>query len=154
MRPIDVTYENAESLRQELVAKASSQFKRKRKYLQVGDKVRIEKHKHIFEKGYLPRFTNEIFIIDKIRHKIAYQPATYAIRDAHGQPIKGWFYANDLCRVLHTKHADPAPVYDIERVLRKRKREGEDFVYVKWKGYGPEHNSWIPASSLIWKEQI
>ena len=152
MRPIDVTYENAEMVRKVLVAKAKSKFKRKRRYLQEGDQVRIEKHKHIFQKGYLPRFTNEIFIIDKIRHTIPYQPVTYAIRDLDGEPIKGWFYSSDLCRVGANTDDDSTPIYDIERVLRKQKRDGEDFVYVKWKGYGAEHNGWIPASSLIWRE--
>jgi hypothetical protein len=31
-----------------------------------GDKVRISKDKLIFDKGYSPNFTREIFIIDKV----------------------------------------------------------------------------------------
>ena len=33
---------------------------------QIGEKVRISKNKKIFEKGYTPNWTREIFIVNKI----------------------------------------------------------------------------------------
>uniref|UniRef100_A0A914NJN1 Integrase n=1 Tax=Meloidogyne incognita TaxID=6306 RepID=A0A914NJN1_MELIC len=153
MRPTDVNFKNAEKLRQLLKNRAiethasSSQWRRK-KFL-VGDKVRIEKYKHIFQKGYLPNFTNEIFIIDKVR-LVPYQPPTYKIKDSNGEQIRGWFYSNDLILVKENSKKDEN-LYDINKVLKKRKRDGEEYVFVSWKGYGPEHNSWIPANSITWR---
>ena len=41
----------------------------------VGDKVRISKYKRkIFDKGYTPNWTEEIFVIDKIQYT---NPITY-----------------------------------------------------------------------------
>jgi len=163
-RPMDIDYGNAEELRQELKAaavEANAHRWRKRRF-RVGDTVRIEKYKHVFEKGYLPNFTTELFVVDQVR-LVPQQPPTYRLRDRQGEPIRGWFYGNDLCRVLlsgenATKAAaaaaerdDDDPLYDIERVIRRRKKEGVEYLYVKWKGYGPAHNSWIPASSTTWK---
>jgi hypothetical protein len=47
--------------------------------------------------------------------------------------------------------AESEKIYDIEKVLKKQKRDGAEYWLVKWKGYPSEHNSWIPASSLVWK---
>nr|CAD2206080.1 unnamed protein product [Meloidogyne enterolobii] len=153
MRPTDVNFKNAEKLRQLLKNRAiethapSSQWRRKK--FSVGDRVRIEKYKHIFQKGYLPNFTNEIFIIDKVR-LVPCQPPTYKIKDSNGEQIRGWFYSNDLILVKENSKKDEN-LYDINKVLKKRKRDGEDYVFVSWKGYGPEHNSWIPANSITWR---
>ena len=42
----------------------------------VGDKVRITKKKSIFEKGYTPRWTEEIFTITELQYT---DPPTYKI---------------------------------------------------------------------------
>ena len=36
----------------------------------VGDHVRISKHKNIFAKGYMPNWSEEIFIIKKIKNAV------------------------------------------------------------------------------------
>jgi hypothetical protein len=150
-RPKDVTYRNAEKLRLSLKEKAEEEHvnRWRQQSFQVGNLVRIEKHKHVFAKGYLPNFTSEIFVVDRVR-RVPYQPVTYRIRDREGEPIDGWFYASDLCLVKEDG-ADDEKVYDIEKVVKKQKRDGAEYWLVKWKGYSAEHNSWIPASSLVWK---
>lgn len=158
MRPVDVTFENAETLRKALQQKALDEEEAHARphRFKPGDRVRIEKHKHVFQKGYLPNFTSEIFIVDRVRHSAPYQPITYGLRDQQGEPIRGWFYANDLCRVGTNEHDhdddddgdDLQRLYKIEKVLKRRKREGQEFVFVKWKGYGNRYNSWIPISTI------
>lgn len=150
MRPMDVTYENAEKLRLFLKNKAINGEGRRRSHFNVGDRVRIEKYKHVFQKGYLPNFTSEIFIVDHVR-RVPYQPVTYRIRDQQGEQIHGWFYANDLCLVKGGEERSRGEIFDIEKVLGKKRRDGVEYLLVKWKGYGAEHNSWIPSSSLLWK---
>ena len=45
----------------------------------VGDKVRISKYKRkVFDKGYAPNWTEEIFLVDKIQST---NPITYGLKD-------------------------------------------------------------------------
>ena len=38
--------------------------------LKVGDYVRISKYKNIFAKGYMPNWSEDVFIISKIKNKV------------------------------------------------------------------------------------
>ena len=55
----------------------------------VGDHVRISKYKNIFAKGYMPNWSEEVFIISKIKNTV---PWTYVINDFNGEEITGTFY--------------------------------------------------------------
>jgi len=46
--------------------------------LSVGDRVRITKKKSIFEKGYTPRWTEEVFTVSAVQYT---DPPTYKIAD-------------------------------------------------------------------------
>ena len=58
-----------------------------------GDRVRISKFKNIFAKGYTPKWSKEIFIVDKINDTIPY---TYNLKDLNGEEIIGSFYDREL----------------------------------------------------------
>lgn len=154
MRPVDVNYANAERLRKQLKAKAEAELANgggrwRRQRFHVGDTVRVEKQKHIFQKGYVPNFSSDVFVIDRVR-LVHFQPPTYRIRDQNGKQMPGWFYANDLCPIkVHGNRKDA--LYDIDRVLKEEERNGVKYALVKWKGYGVQHNSWIPVNSIISK---
>ena len=96
---------------------------------QIGDHVRISTYKNIFPKGYVPNWSEEIFIIKKIQNTV---PWTYVINDVNGEEIIGTFYENELQK---TNQKD----FRIEKVLEKK----GDKSYVKWKGYDNSFNSWI-----------
>ena len=49
---------------------------------QVGNCVRISKYRHIFAKGYTPNWSEEIFVISKIKNSISW---TYFINDFKGE---------------------------------------------------------------------
>ena len=133
MRPVDVTKNNEQTLLKKVYRKPEKN-KFKHKY-EIGDKVRISKYKHIFEKGYTPNWTTEIFTITAIKDT---RPFTYRLQDYRKQPIRGGFYEEELLKVEHPD------AYLVEKVLRKRGKK----VYVKWLGFDNEHNSWINASEL------
>lgn len=101
-----------------------------------GDLVRISKAKHVFEKGYTPNYTTELFEIDKINIT---NPTTYLLKDLHSNPIKGCFYEAELQK---THQPD---VYFVEKVLKKKGRK----VYVKWLGFDNSHNSWIDDTNVL-----
>ena len=131
MEPSNVTKENSEILRKRYDANFQMLNKKPQKIkFKIGDKVRISKYKHIFEKGYSPNWTTEIFTVSRVKNTF---PVTYELKDYQNNPIKGCFYKEELQK---TKHPD---IYLIEKILKRR----GDRILVKWLGFSNEHNSWI-----------
>ena len=61
--------------------------------LKVGDRVRLNKKFRLFKKGYLPGWTEEVFVI---RDSISGSVPTYEVEEWNGTPLKGTFYKQDL----------------------------------------------------------
>ena len=59
----------------------------------VVDHVRISKYKNIFAKGYTPNWSEDVFVIKKVRNTV---PRTYVINDLNGEEIIGTFYEKEL----------------------------------------------------------
>ena len=55
----------------------------------IGDHVRISKYKNIFAKGSTPNWSEEVFVVIKIKKKIPWAPV---ISDLNDEPIAGRFY--------------------------------------------------------------
>ena len=55
----------------------------------IGDIVRISKYKNIFAKGYVPNWSEEVFVIKKVKSTV---PWTYVISDLKEDKIVGTFY--------------------------------------------------------------
>ena len=60
---------------------------------EVGDRVRISKHKNIFAKRYTANWSEEVFVVNKIKYTV---PWTYVINDLNGNEITGTFYEKEL----------------------------------------------------------
>ena len=101
----------------------------------IGDHVRISNYKNIFSKSYLPNWSEEDFVINKIQNTV---PWTYLIIDLNGKEIKGSFYEKELQKIDQKE-------FRIENVIKK---EG-DKLYFKWKGYDNSFNSWINKKDSI-----
>ena len=95
----------------------------------IGDHVRISKYKNIFAKGYTPNWSEEVFVIKKVKNTV---PWTYVINDLNGEEIIGTFYEKELQKTNQQE-------FRIEKVI---KRKG-DKLYVKWKVYDSWIDSWI-----------
>mgnify|MGYP002144364721 CR=1 FL=1 len=106
----------------------------------VGDKVRISKTRRVFDKGYLPNWTEEIFTVSETMKTI---PPTYKIVDYGGEAIQGSFYDHELQKVVKSDD-----VYKIDKIIRTRRRGGGKQFLVKWKGYPNKFNSWVDESDL------
>ena len=127
MKPIDVkdnTYINT-----------SKEINNKDPKFKVGDHVRISKYKNIFGKGYMPNWSEEVFVIKKVKNTI---PWTYVINDLNGEEIIGTFYEKELQKTNQEE-------FRIEKVIRRK----GDKLYVKWKDYDNSFNSWIDKRNLV-----
>ena len=62
----------------------------------VGDHVRIPKYKNVFAKGYTQNWSEEVFIITKIKDTV---PWTYAISNLNVESITGSFYEKELKKI-------------------------------------------------------
>ena len=80
MKPIDVTSDSYAAYNEDSIV-TKPKFK-------VGDRVRISKYKNIFAKGYTQNWSEEVFIVSKIKSTV---PLTYVISDLNGKKIAGSF---------------------------------------------------------------
>ena len=114
--------------------------KRVRYEFQVGDRVTISNVKQMFEKSYLPNFTEEMFTIYK---RFAHQVPVYKLKDDAGETLDGTFYEAKLQKVIKDD------VYRVEKVLRKQKCKGVVEYFAKWKGYPDKFNSWVAEKDIL-----
>lgn len=136
MKPNEVNEQNERYLLQTVYNyKLLSNGKNRSKF-KLGDLVRISKYKHVFDKGYTPNWTTEIFEINRIQKT---DPITYLLTDLEGNDIKGTVYKEELQLVSQPN------LYLVEKILRKR---GNEF-FVKWLGFDNTHNSWIDKDAVL-----
>jgi len=102
--------------------------------LKIGGKVRIQKKKGLFEKGFTPNWTEEAFTVSKIQRT---NPVTYKITDYNGEEIQGTFYEQELQKTSQE-------VFRIEKIVKKGKTKS----LVKWRGYPESFNSWVDNKEL------
>jgi transposase InsO family protein len=129
MKPVDVHQGNAEEVYQNLYGTQPSTGK----LLEQGQLVRISKVKHIFEKGYLPNYTEEVFRITTVKPG---RPHQYVLTDLLEEELEGNFVSEELSPV----DKDDDAIWRIEKVI-KRDRNGRYFV--KWLGFPAKFNSWV-----------
>ena len=133
-RPVDVSKEN-EKIILNSIYKPTFQKKFKSKF-KVDDYVRIGKYKKIFEKGYTPNYSAEVFMIEKI---VPTFPITYILKDYQGNILKGGFYKEEI---IKTNCPD---VFLVEKVIKKKNNK----EFVKWYGFDDSHNSWIDIKDVV-----
>ena len=130
MLPASVNVKNEDLVRQKLFHKHPEKPTWR---FDIGQRVRISKRKQAFEKGYFPGCSEEIFVIIK---KFTTTPVTYAIKDMSEEEIKGRFYEPELQLIIKEDN-----VYDADKVIKTRRRNGKIEYYVKWKGYPDKFKS-------------
>ena len=128
MAPKDVNAQNEAEVYQNLYSKRPKVGK----ILKSGQLVRISKLKRVFDKGYWPNFTEEVFKIVRVHNK---RPMQYELEDLLGEEVEGKFVAEELS-VVNKRNDD---VWKIEKVLKKD-RNG---YLVKWRGFPPKFNSYV-----------
>ena len=116
---------------------------RKRKLappVQPGEMVRVSKLKGQFEKGYMPNWSQEHFIVDKVNSST--QRRVYKLKDYANEDISGTWYDKELQPIKKKLYLD-------EKVFCKRKAaSGDQELFIKWKGWPNKFNSWIKDTDI------
>ena len=94
MKPIDVTDDS--------YAEYNEDFNKKDPKFKVGDHVRISKYKNIFAKGYTQNWSEEVFVVSKIKNTV---PWTYVISDLNGEKVPE-VYMKKNCKKLVKKNLE------------------------------------------------
>ena len=76
----------------------------------IGDSVRISKYKNIFAKGYTPNWSEEVFVIKKVKNTV---PWTYVINDLNSKEIMGTFYEKELQKTSQEE-------FRIEKLIKRK----------------------------------
>ena len=84
----------------------------------ISGHVRIPKY--IFAKGYAPNWSEEMFVVKKVKNTI---PWTYLISDLNGKQIVGSFDEKELQKTNQKE-------FRIEKVIKRKRNK----LCVKWKG--------------------
>ena len=143
MAPVDVTKNNEMEIRlstyfsQHPKRVKSNPKLRPFKY-KVGDHVRVTHLKHAFTRAYHESYSREVFQIEKRYHRGVLP--IYKLKDLQGEMVQGSWYESELQRV----DVDPNQTWRIEKVLKKRGKK----VLVRWKGFPPKFDKWIPADTI------
>ena len=139
MSPNEVNNKNEKYVYKTLYAKKSKFGKLMKK----GDIIRISKKKRLFEKGYLPNFTEEVFKIDNIFSKRP--PHQYTLKDLSNEQIVGKFAPQELQKVIK----DDKSFWIIEKVLKKQTKAGKTHYLVKWRGFPEKFNSYVNEEDIL-----
>ena len=91
----------------------STKTKENKQKFKVDDRVRISRKYKDFRKGYLPNFTEEIFIIFKV---LKTNPVAYKIKDLNNEKIIGSFYEQEMVKY-------ESELCEIEKILKRNKEK-------------------------------
>lgn len=140
MKPSEVNKQNESEVwkkqyQEHILGRRCVKFKYK-----IGDKVRLTKLRKTFDKGYLPKWTQEFFTITG---RISTNPPVYKISDLQGTQLKGIFYTEEL-QLIRPGEDDAYKIH----VLRTRKRRGKTEYFVHYVGWPASFDEWVGPEQL------
>jgi hypothetical protein len=136
--------------------------KRQEVPFKVGDQVLLSlKDYQRTERALQPRYEGPFKIVEQLSNvtfKLELPPKFRAIH-----PV---FHASKLIPYTEAKypgqgHPKPPPMlvrgneeYEVEMILQHEKRYGKWYYLIRWKGYGREHDQWLPEKELHHSRQL
>ncbi|XP_041376686.1 uncharacterized protein LOC121389141 [Gigantopelta aegis] len=109
----------------------------------IGDKVRVSHLQGTFDREYQEKWSGEIFTIEK--RYWSQGKDLYKLKDWGGDAIKGTFYAAELQKVTE----NPDQLYRIQDIVKRRTRNKQKEVLVKWLHWSKKYNSWIQEADVV-----
>ena len=135
LKPIDVNKSNEKYIKNTVY---NYNITNKKPKYKINDLVRISfKRRELFDKptGNI-KWSEELFKIYKINKS---NVITYQIKDMNDEIIKGIFYEKELQLTKNNTGE-----YIIEKILKTKGNQ----MYVKWRGYSNNFNSWVKKSDI------
>ena len=112
--------------------------------LEVGDHVGILRYKNIFANGCTPNWSEETFVIKKVKNSI---PWTNVINDLNGTEIFGTFFEKELQKTNQRE-------FRTKKVIKKK----GDKLFIKWKGcdssFNRYKNIFAKGYTPNWSEEV
>ena len=112
--------------------------------LEVGDHVGILRYKNIFANGCTPNWSEETFVIKKVKNSI---PWTNVINDLNGTEIIGTFFEKELQKTNQRE-------FRTKKVIKKK----GDKLFMKWKGcdssFNRYKNIFAKGYTPNWSEEV
>jgi hypothetical protein len=105
----------------------------------VRQTVKISNEKMRFAKGLEQNWTLTVLRITKVLRRSPRH--VFELEHLRGKSIDGRFCVLDFTPVKITRRIE----YQEDKILNSRVRCGIRESLVRWRGYGPDFNSWIPA---------
>ena len=134
MKPIDINKSNEKHIKNTVY---NYDITNKKPKYKINDLVRISlKRRQLFDKptGNI-KWSEELFKIYKMNKS---NVITYQLKDMNDEIIKGQFYEKELQLTKNTTGE-----YVIEKILKTKGNQ----MYVKWRGYSNNFNSWIDKNT-------
>ena len=103
----------------------------------IGDHVRISKYKNIFVKGYTPNWSEEVFVVSKVKNTV---PWTNVINDLNGEEIIGTFYEKELQKTNQQKFRSNGKVMIVDLIaglIKKICCDSIGYNYIKMSRFFP-----------------
>ena len=110
--------------------------------LEIGDVVRILRMRHVFTRAYDEQWSHELFIVTERSSQQGI--AQYTIKAWNNELIDGRFYDEELEKVIVGKKT----TYKIAD-KQPKKKNGVDGYNVKWYGWGPQYDTWLPKRDVV-----
>lgn len=121
-------------------AKKYSKFwKKKKPKFQLNEICRISFDKTKFSRSYNPTFSDTLYRVTGINHKLPIVMYSLA-RVGDDEPLLGKFYASELCKVSSVDY------YPIEKIVKVNKKDKT--CLVRWAGYDAKFDSIVPLSEV------
>ena len=136
-------YENFGGIRKPAkVKKMKKEVKKTTFKFEVGDVVRLSKLRGSFSKESDKQWTEDLFTVAS--RSLNQGIPKYEVKDFTNEPIIDKFSNDELQKVI----VDEDTQYDVEEVLRKRRRKGKTQVLVRWLGWPSKFDTWIDEDRL------
>ena len=141
--PSEVYKGNEDEVRYEQYLRRPKQELKPQRYtFKPSDKVRIALIREKLDRDYGQKWSGEVFIIVSRRKREGIP--IYTLKDLNGEPVEGTFYQQQLQRI----NVDEDGLFKIDKILKRRRRNGVNEVLVRWKYYGPKFDSWVREDSI------
>ena len=123
--------------------KAKDRLSKKKLFgFKPGDVVRLSRIPGRYDKESDKKWTDELFRVTS--RSLNQGIPKYEVKDFANDPILDKFFGDELQKVM----VDQDTQYDIEKIIKKRKRQGKTQVLVHWVGWPSKFDSWIDEDEV------